>query len=80
MSKSEKQFVRFTRNARAENEGYTQGDIAAFSPKTCADLFSARAAEPFTPPEKEAREVAALPKPETASAPAAKKAAKKARR
>ena len=75
MNKSENQFVRFTRNARAENEGYAQGDIAAFSPKTCADLFSARAAEPFTPPEKEKRETASLPPVETA-----KKATKKARR
>ena len=75
MSNPEKQFVRFTRNARAENKGYFIGDIVAFSPKTYVDLLSARAAEPFTPPEKEKRETASLPPVEIA-----KKATKKARR
>tara|TARA_R100001244_G_scaffold58515_1_gene49428 strand:- start:440 stop:673 length:234 start_codon:yes stop_codon:yes gene_type:complete len=73
MSKSENQFVRFTRNARAENEDYSQGDIAAFSPKVCADLFSARAAELFNPPEKATRETADLPKPKAATALPAKR-------
>jgi len=60
MSNQEKQFVRFTRNVCAESNGYSKGDIAAFSAKTCAELFSVRAAEPFTTPEKATRETAAL--------------------
>jgi hypothetical protein len=72
----EKQFVKFTRNSCAESQGYSIGDIAAFSAKTCADLISARAAEPFTPPVKAERETAALAPTEKASFPNDKKTKK----
>ena len=65
----DKKFVIFIRNSAAESNAYVKGAIKAFSPKICAELISTRAAEYFTPPEKEAREVATLPKTETASKP-----------
>lgn len=74
---AENQFVKFTRNSAAEGSAYVKGTIKAFSPKICAELIATRAAELFTPPEKATRETAALPRLDTASAPAAKKATKK---
>ena len=52
-------FVRFTRNASAQGEPYSNGEIAAFAPITAAQLVNARAAEYFTPLTKQPVEIEA---------------------
>jgi hypothetical protein len=64
MENNGREYVRFTRNAMANAESYSQGEIAAFAPNVARALINARAAEPFTP---EARPDFKLP--ETAEMP-----------
>ncbi len=49
-----KTFVRITSNTFAEGVPYSAGQIVSLNPRVARDLFNARAAEPFTPPEKAA--------------------------
>lgn len=56
-------YVKFTSNAFANAEPYSQGEIASFSPKVAAELVACNAAQYYTPPKKEAEPV------ETATAP-----------
>jgi len=78
MEPNGKVFVRFKRNACAQSEAYSEGEIASFNPRVAGELVSCRAAEFWTPPAKQPepphREAAAFNTPiQTATLPLATK-------
>ena len=77
MSNNGKLYVKFTRNAAACGEPYSQGEIASFNPKICAELVAARAAVYFDKPEPKEIETASAPMESRESAVVATKKAKR---
>jgi hypothetical protein len=72
-------YVRFLKNALAQEQHYAKGEIASFSPKVAGELIGCRAAESFNPPVKAPTEIETTvdPMPARESAVVATKKARK---